>query len=102
MVLCDCGLSAGASGTGVFGVFLAYHPYARAYQTYFQAKAPVTDAESMESLVGAAAVASFLPEGWSPRLVGPRVAYAESMAATIGLVMVAGILILRGGKRTVA
>jgi hypothetical protein len=82
-------------------LFVAYHPYARAYQTYFQAKAPVMDAESMESLVGAAAVASFLPEGWSPGFVGPRIVYAEWMAATIGLAMVAGILILRGWKRRV-
>lgn len=80
-------------------LFVAYHPYARAYQTYFQAKAPVMDAESMESLVGAAAVASFLPEGWSPGLVSPRVAYTEWMAGTIGLVMLAGIVILRGWKR---
>jgi hypothetical protein len=82
-----------------WGLFVAYHPYARAYQTYFQAQAPVMDVESMESLVGAAAVASFLPEGWSPGFVGPRVAYAEWMAATVALVMVAAILVWRGWRQ---
>jgi hypothetical protein len=45
------------------GLFVGYHPYTRAYQTYFQAQAPVMNAEAMESLVHGAAVPHYLPEG---------------------------------------
>jgi hypothetical protein len=88
--------------TACMVLFIAYHPYARLYQTYFQTQPPAMNAESMETLVGAASVPYYLPEGMEAGFRTPVVAYARWVAVTVILAMVAAILMLRGWKRRLA
>ena len=81
-------------------LFVAYQPYAREYQTYFQDKTPVMNSETTESLIGAAAVTSYLPEGMEYGLNTPQVAYTGWMAITLMLVMTAGVVMMRGWRRS--
>ena len=85
--------------TACLALFAAYHPYSRTYQTYFQDKAPSINAESMETLVAAAGVPSFLTDGMQTGFRDPIVAYTGWMAVTVVLTIATVLLMIHAWKR---
>jgi hypothetical protein len=76
-------------------LFVAYHPYARAYQSYFQAPAPSVDTQSMEDLASAAFVPHALPQTVELALQSENLRYYAWLSATVGLSMLAAFLLYR-------
>ena len=84
-------LGIGRSLTFVRDDRLAYAFGTTRYETFFQDKPPVMNADTVESLMHSAGVAYFLPEGMQARIHTPHLAYAGWMAVIVMLVRQRGL-----------
>ncbi|HXT75893.1 MAG TPA: hypothetical protein VN780_06350 [Candidatus Eisenbacteria bacterium] len=74
-------------------LFVAYHPYARTYQSYFQAQDPSLTTESMEELAAAAVAPYMFPQILALQPVD--FAYLGWLSLTVALSMLAVFLMYR-------
>jgi hypothetical protein len=72
-------------------LFVAYHPYAHAYESFFHANAPSLTTESMEDLAAAAAAPYMMPRAWA--MQSESFTYIEWFSATVALSVLAVFLL---------
>jgi len=72
-------------------LFVAYHPYAHTYETFFHANAPSLTTESMEDLAAAAAAPYMMPRAWA--MQSESFTYMEWFSATVALSVLAAFLL---------
>jgi hypothetical protein len=75
-------------------LFVAYHPYAHTYESFFQTNAPSLTTGSMEDLSAAAAAPYMLPRALA-MIQSEQFTYLEWLWATVALSMLTAFLLFR-------